>query len=102
VTPSVVTVLLLLVGPPAVFFGGLSPMATDSCGPDDCSSALVSSLDLILGLLKFGGMVTVPAWIATWGLPRTRRWSVARAAAGVVALVPPVLLLCLVLTLPAP
>ncbi|MGI5455792.1 hypothetical protein ACQEWB_21955 [Streptomyces sp. CA-249302] len=32
---------------------GLSAMATDACGPDDCSPALDSRLSLIYGTLSY-------------------------------------------------
>lgn len=42
--PAVATVLGPLPAPPALFLWGLSDMATDSCGPDDCSPELTSAL----------------------------------------------------------
>ncbi|WP_327316000.1 hypothetical protein [Streptomyces sp. NBC_01235] len=102
VAPFVATILLVLLVPPAFVFGGLSAMATDSCGPDDCSSALMTSLTLIYGILTFGGLFTFLAYVTTWALPWTRRWSALRAWLAAAAVLPPVAVLLLVFTLPAP
>ncbi|MGA5123621.1 hypothetical protein ACPCAG_09925 [Streptomyces pseudogriseolus] len=71
--PAVATVLGLLPAPPALFFRELSDMATDSCGPDDRSSELMSALDVVDGALLLGGPLGAAAWLAAWLLPRTRR-----------------------------
>jgi len=102
VAPFVATVLLVLLGPPALLLGGLSAMATDSCGPDDCPSALMTSLTVIYGILEFGILLTLPAFVASWALPRQRRWSAPRAWLAAVAVLPPLAVLLLVLTLPMP
>src|SRR5262249_4591638 len=102
VAPAVATALLAVLGPAAVMFGGLSAMATDSCGPDDCSSALTTSLTWIYGMLSYGTPVAVTALPIAWRLPRGGRWAAARHWAAVIALVPPLTVLFLVLTLPAP
>ncbi|MFZ4185936.1 hypothetical protein [Streptomyces pseudogriseolus] len=57
--PAVATVFRLLPAPPALFFWGLSDMATDSCGPDDCSPELMSALDVVDGALLLGGPVVI-------------------------------------------
>ena len=75
VAPTVATVLGALLAPVAFLFGGLSVMATDSCGPDDCSQALTTTLNVIFGTLFFGGVLAGGAWLASWLLPWTRRWS---------------------------
>lgn len=102
VAPSVATALLVLLVPFALVLGGLSAMATDSCGPDSCSSALMTSLGLIYGLLVYGGFFTFLAYVALWTLPRTRRWAAPRAWLAAAAVTPPAAVLFLVLTLPKP
>ncbi|MET9058527.1 MULTISPECIES: hypothetical protein [Streptomyces] len=102
IAPTVATVLLALLAPTAVIFGGFSAMATDGCGSEGCSEALTTSLNLIYGTLFFGGFLTHAAWITAWALPWTRRWSVTRIWVAAVSLVPPLLVLLLVFTLPAP
>ncbi|MEU2925136.1 hypothetical protein ABZ636_08745 [Streptomyces sp. NPDC007251] len=102
VAPVISTVLMGVLGPAAVMFAGLSVMATDSCGPDDCSAALNTSLSWIFGLLLVGGPLCLVALATAWALPWKRRWTVARAWTAALALVPPVGVLFLVFTLPAP
>ena len=102
VAPAVATALLIVLGPVALFFGGMSAMATDSCGPDDCSEALTTSLSLIYGTLYFGGFLTLGAWVAAWVIPWTRRWSALRACLAFASLLPSLFVLLLVFTLPAP
>ncbi|GGQ94359.1 hypothetical protein GCM10010216_65970 [Streptomyces flaveolus] len=102
VAPAVATGLLTVLGPAALFLGGLSAMATDSCGPDDCSQALTTSLSLIYGTLYFGGFLTLGAWAAAWVIPWTRRWSALRACLAFASLLPSLFVLLLVFTLPAP
>ncbi|MET9129915.1 hypothetical protein [Streptomyces antibioticus] len=102
IAPTVATVLLALLCPTALLFGGLSAMATDGCGPDNCSQALTTALSLIYGTLFFGGFFTLGTWVTAWALPWTRRWSVIRIWLAAVSLVPPLLVLLLVFTLPAP
>lgn len=50
-------------------------MATDSCGPDDCSQALMTRLALIEGTTVHGGLLTLGAWLTSWVPPRTHSWS---------------------------
>ncbi|MEU2715744.1 hypothetical protein [Streptomyces sp. NPDC007205] len=102
VAPTIATALMVVLGPAAVLFGGLSAMATDSCGPDDCSAALNTSLAWIYGMLTYGGAVSAAALLTAWLLPWKRRWTAARAVASLVALLPPLSTLFLVFTLPAP
>ncbi|MDN0194158.1 hypothetical protein [Streptomyces sp. S.PNR 29] len=100
--PVIATVLLAVLWPAALFFGGLSAMATDACGPDDCSSGLMTSLSVIYGTLSYGGLFSAAAYVAAWALPRERRWSALRSWTAIAALLPPGLVLLLVFTLPAP
>lgn len=101
IAPAVATVLLIFLEPPAFFFGLLSAMATDSCGPDNCSQSLETSLTLVYGTLFFGGFLTFGAWLTAWLLPRRRRWSRLRAWLAVASVLPPLFVLLLVFTLPA-
>ncbi|MEW2246920.1 hypothetical protein ACFW6K_09530 [Streptomyces sp. NPDC058733] len=100
IAPALATVLLALLGPLALLFGGLSGMATDACGPDDCSQALETSLTLIYGTLFFGSLASVAALLAAWLLPWRRRWSQPRAWLAAASLLPPLFVLLLVFTLP--
>ncbi|CAL9497364.1 hypothetical protein [Streptomyces griseomycini] len=100
VAPAVATALLTVLGPFAVLLGGLSAMATDNCGPDDCSQALTTSLTLIYGTLFYGGVFTFCAWLTAWLLPWKPRWSVPRAWAAAASVLPPLFVLALVLNLP--
>ncbi|MGW0205631.1 hypothetical protein ACWDZ8_07285 [Streptomyces sp. NPDC003233] len=102
VAPAIATALLVVLGPAAVTFAGLSVMATDSCGPDDCSAALNTSLSWIFGLISYGGPLSAVALLMAWVLPWKRRWSAPRAWTAAVALIPPLTVLYLVFTLPAP
>ncbi|MGW1911319.1 hypothetical protein ACWCQS_11440 [Streptomyces sp. NPDC002076] len=102
VAPTIATALMVVLGPAALLFGGLSAMATDSCGPDDCSAALNTSLSWIFGLISYGGPLSAVALLMAWVLPWRRRWSVARAWTAAFALIPPLTVLYLVFTLPAP
>ncbi|WP_237519175.1 hypothetical protein [Streptomyces sp. SID5910] len=102
VAPTVATALLTVLGPAALFLGGLSVMATDSCGPDDCSQALMTSLELIYGTLYIGGFLSFGVWIAAWVIPWTRRWAALRAWLAFASLLPSLIVLLLVFTLPAP
>ncbi len=102
VAPAVATALLVPLGPLALLLGGLSDMATDSCGPDDCSASLETALAWIHGMLEIGGPLSGAALLTAWLLPRRHRWSAARVWAALTALVPPLAVLFLVFTLPAP
>ncbi|MET9774744.1 hypothetical protein ABZ023_10845 [Streptomyces sp. NPDC006367] len=100
--PTVATALLVVLVPAALLFGGLSAMATDSCGPDDCSQALTTALSLIYGTLFFGGFLTFGALVAAWAIPWTLRWSALRLCLALVSLLPPLFVLLLVFNLPEP
>lgn len=102
IPPLVATVLLVFLGPVALFFGGLSAMATDACGPDDCSSALTTHLNLIYGTLDYGILPTLAALATAWALPWKLRWLPVRVLAAVATLLPALFVLLLVFTLPAP
>ncbi|MDO0913921.1 hypothetical protein QQM39_24750 [Streptomyces sp. DT2A-34] len=102
IAPLVATILLAFLGPAALLLGGLSVMATDSCGPDNCPSALDTQLSVIYGTLAFGSLPTLAAWVTAWVLPWHRRWSAWRAGAAVAALLPSLFVLLLVFTLPVP
>ncbi|MEV4505815.1 hypothetical protein [Streptomyces klenkii] len=95
--PAVLAVLLV---PVALLFGGLAPMATDSCGPDHCSRALDQALsDVVHGLhATFAG---TPALLLTAGvLPRRMRYATARRLTAWSALLPPAFVILRVLALP--
>jgi hypothetical protein len=102
VTPALVTALMAALGPAAVMFGGLSAMATDSCGPDHCSQALETSLAWIYGLLSYGSALSLGALITAWVLPWKLRFAATRICLALVALLPPLAVLLLVFSLPAP
>lgn len=98
--PAAATVLGPLLAPAALLLGALSPMATDSCGPDNCSQALTTALKVLFVILVHGGILGVGAWLALWLLPRTRRWSVLRVWLAGLSLLPWMCALALVLNLP--
>lgn len=100
VAPAVATGLGALLMPAALLFAAMSPMATDSCGPDDCSRALTTTLSVIFGTLLCGGPVAAGAWLASWLLPRTRRWSVPRVWLAGLSLLPWLVVVALVVHLP--
>ncbi|MFG3016076.1 hypothetical protein ACGFZB_37640 [Streptomyces cinerochromogenes] len=102
VAPAIATALMVPLGLLALLFGGLSVMATDSCGPDHCSAALDTALAWIDGMMRIGGPLSGVALFTAWLLPWTRRWSAARVWFCLGALVPPLAVLYLALTLPAP
>ncbi|CAL9480345.1 hypothetical protein [Streptomyces pilosus] len=101
VAPAVATCLGALLMPAALLLGALSPMATDSCGPDNCSRALTTALSVIFGTVLYGGPAATVAWLASWLLPRTRRWSVPRAWLAGLSLLPWLVVLAVVFNLPA-
>jgi hypothetical protein len=100
VAPLIATLLLLVLGPAALFFGGFSAMATDACGPDDCPPRLFTQLEWIYRILEYGVLFTLPALVTAWALPWTRRWAGVRVCAALASLLPPVAVLLLVFTLP--
>ncbi|MGW2601149.1 hypothetical protein [Streptomyces klenkii] len=97
ILPAVLAVLLV---PVALLFGGLAPMATDSCGPDHCSRALDQALSEVVFSLHatFAG---TPALLLTAGvLPRRPRYATARKLTAWSALLPPAFVILRVLALP--
>lgn len=99
--PLVATVLLAVLGPAALFLGGLSVMATDSCGTD-CPTALTTWLYLIYGTIVFGGVLSLAALVTAWSLPRKVRHRNLRRWAAIATVAPPVLVIALVCTIPSP
>ncbi|MFI2765067.1 hypothetical protein ACH5A3_40595 [Streptomyces echinatus] len=69
---------------------------------DDCSASLETALAWIHGMLEIGGPLSGAALLTAWLLPRRHRWSAARVWAALTALIPPLAVLFLVFTLPAP
>jgi hypothetical protein len=94
------TVLAVLLVPVALLFGGLSPMATDSCGPDHCSQALNDALAVIMGGLDLTLVGTPALLLLSWLLPRRMRYAKARRTAAWCALLPPVTVILMVFGLP--
>ncbi|WP_107091550.1 hypothetical protein [Streptomyces sp. MMG1533] len=99
--PLVATLLLAVIGPAALFLGGLSVMATDSCG-SRCPTALTTWLYLIYGTILFGGVLSLAALVTAWSLPRKVRYAKLRCWASTVAVAPSVLVIVLVFTIPSP
>ncbi|MEU3147918.1 MULTISPECIES: hypothetical protein [unclassified Streptomyces] len=100
VAPAVATALLVFLVPSAFLLGAMSAMATDSCGPDDCSQALTTSLNVVYGALPVGGLLTFCTWLTSWVLPWRVRWSGLRAWMAVFSLPPPLFVILLVFNLP--
>ncbi|WP_245699824.1 hypothetical protein [Streptomyces roseifaciens] len=98
--PFWATVLAVLVIPVAVLFGSLAPMATDSCGPDNCSGALDGTLAVVKYSLFTTVIGTPVLLLASWLLPRRIRYAKARKHLAWCALLPPVIVILLVLGLP--
>ncbi|MFE9937173.1 hypothetical protein [Streptomyces hirsutus] len=93
--------LLTVLGPMALPAAAMSVMATDSCGPDDCSQALTTALDVVhRGTTALGGVLTFCAWLVSWLLPWRSRWSVPRAWAAALSPLPPLFVILLVFDLP--
>lgn len=101
VAPAIATALGAFLLPVALLFGAMSVMATDSCGPDDCSRALETALSVIHGTLLFGNVLAGAAWLASWLLPWRRRWAVPRIWLAGLSLLPSVSVLVLTFNLPA-
>lgn len=93
--PFWATVLAVLIVPVALMFGGLAPMATDSCGPDHCSPHLNQALaDIVYGL--YATLIGTPTLLLTaWALPRRMRYAMARRLTAWCALLPPVTVILL-------
>ncbi|SDC92986.1 hypothetical protein [Streptomyces prasinopilosus] len=100
VAPTIATALLTVLGPVALLAAAMSPMATDACGPDDCSQALTTALDVVAWGTVLGGVLTLCAWLTSWLLPWRTRWSVPRAWAAALSLLPPLFVVLLVFNLP--
>lgn len=100
VAPTVATVLPTFPGPVALLVGAMSPMATGSCGPDDCSQALTTALDVILRAMPLGGVLTSGAWLTSWPLPWSIRRTTLRIAAAFLSPAPPLFVVLLVFDLP--
>ena len=99
--PLLVTVLGAVLVPLAWLFGTMSVMATDSCGPDDCSQTLETALRVIYGTLFYGQLLAAAAWLASWLLPWRRRWSVPRIWLAGLSLLPSLVVLVMTFNLPA-
>ncbi len=74
VVRTVISVVMLPLLGIDFFFIGLSPMATDSCGPDHCSDALNDAL-LAAPVVWLVALVLL---IVTWALPSRTRFRDAR------------------------
>ncbi|MFC7305141.1 hypothetical protein ACFQVC_13030 [Streptomyces monticola] len=98
--PLMTTLGLLILAPVAYGFAGLSVMATDSCGPDDCSAQLTHTLDAIFVALPVGWLVSLGSLIACWALPWKPRNQTRRRWAATLAVAPQLLVILMVLTLP--
>ncbi|MGY0068138.1 hypothetical protein ACWZEH_15190 [Streptomyces sp. QTS137] len=100
VAPTVVTALLVFLVPSAFLLGAMSAMATDSCGPDECSQALTTSLNVVHGAMPVGGVLTFCAWLTSWVLPWRARWPGPRAWLAALSLLPQLFVILLVFNLP--
>ncbi|MGW5972938.1 hypothetical protein [Streptomyces sp. NPDC055186] len=92
--------LLTFPGPVAPLVGAMSPMATGGCGPDDCSQALTTALDVILRATPLGGVLTSGAWLTSWLLPWGTRWTPLRIAVAFLSLAPLLFVILLAFDLP--
>ncbi|MFI6725158.1 hypothetical protein NRF20_20315 [Streptomyces sp. R-74717] len=88
VAPTVATALSGLLTCIAMFAIGFAVMATDSCGPDNCSSDITVPLSLMAYGLYATPFITPLALIAAWVLPWRPRWATARRWAAAVAVLP--------------
>ncbi|GAA2707330.1 MULTISPECIES: hypothetical protein [Streptomyces] len=77
-------------------FIGLSPMATDSCGPDHCSQELTNALAAAPVLW----LTAVVLLIASWALPSRTRFSSARTTMAALSLAAGVLTFAVLANLP--
>jgi hypothetical protein len=99
VVPVVVSALLTALVPTALLIGFVSKVFTNDCATHGCSAEFTQRLDVIDAVVLYGGLVTLLAYAACWALPWRRSWTVVRIVAGVAAVLPPVALLGLVLTM---
>ncbi|MCX4533550.1 hypothetical protein ACWD4L_23725 [Streptomyces sp. NPDC002596] len=88
VAPTIATVLAAILTFIGVFTLGFAVMATDSCGPDNCSSDITVPLGLMGYGLYASPFVTPVALITAWALPWRPRWAAARRWAAAVAVLP--------------
>ncbi|MFG3345231.1 hypothetical protein ACGF1Z_09205 [Streptomyces sp. NPDC048018] len=72
VAPLVSTLLTLPMGLLALFFGGLSPMACDSCDGAE-ADRFDASFAVAFPLLWVGLLLALALLITSWALPRRRR-----------------------------
>ncbi|NBE51341.1 hypothetical protein GUY60_07870 [Streptomyces sp. YC537] len=99
--PLITTLVLLLLAPVALGLAGLSVMATDSCGPDNCSAALMGTLDAIFVTVTVGGVLSLVSLVVCWALPWRLGQRVRRRWAAAVAVAPHLLVVLMVFALPA-
>ncbi|MCX4788390.1 MULTISPECIES: hypothetical protein [unclassified Streptomyces] len=88
IAPTVATVLSFFLTSLGMFAIGFAVMATDSCGPDDCSSDITVPLSLMAYGLYAAPFITPPALITAWALPWRPRWTTARRWAAAIAVLP--------------
>ncbi|MEU2667887.1 hypothetical protein ABZ622_03305 [Streptomyces sp. NPDC007164] len=89
VAPAIATALSFFMTCFGMFAIGFAAMATDSCGPDNCSSDITVPLSLMVYGLYATPFVTPLALIAAWVLPWWRpRWTTARLCAAAIAVLP--------------
>ncbi|MFD6471784.1 hypothetical protein [Streptomyces goshikiensis] len=93
--PLWTSVLTVVLAPVAFLFGGLAPMAADSCTPGHCPASLETTLTVVAACWLASWTLTPLLVLASWLYSRTAigRWS------AWTALVPPVLVILLVLGL---
>ncbi|MFD7029565.1 hypothetical protein ACFWAR_16150 [Streptomyces sp. NPDC059917] len=97
--PLWTTGLAVLLVPVALLFGALAPMATDSCGPDDCARSLEATLAVVM-TCWFASLTVSPLLVvASWLFPRRPGYARVRRYAGWLGLIPPVIVILLVFTL---
>ncbi|MFE3940468.1 hypothetical protein ACFXPV_01075 [Streptomyces sp. NPDC059118] len=88
VAPGIATVFSFLLTGFGMFAIGFAAMATDSCGPDNCSSGITVPLGLMAYGLYAAPFLTPLALITAWVLPWRPRWTIARWCAAAIAVLP--------------
>lgn len=88
VAPVLATVLSFFLTCFGMFAIGFAAMATDSCGPDNCSSGITVPLSLMAYGLYAAPFVTPLALITAWLLAWRPRWTTARWCAAAIAVLP--------------
>ncbi|MER5616750.1 hypothetical protein [Streptomyces sp. NPDC002215] len=88
VAPTIATVLSFFLTCFGMFAIGFAAMATDSCGPDDCSSGITVPLSLMGYGLYATPFITPLALVIAWVLPWRPRWTTARRCAAAIAVLP--------------